>query len=75
MLVQNSLNRLLAGALFASMASLPIAAQSNSSSSNATATPAAPSEAASGYCLLYTSTGVFALGAPRAIEFGLKLVF
>jgi dipeptidyl aminopeptidase/acylaminoacyl peptidase len=33
------------------MASLPVAAQSNSSSSNATATPAAPSEAASGYDL------------------------
>jgi len=49
--VQNALNRLLVGALFACMASLPVAAQSNSSSSNATATPAAPSEAASGYDL------------------------
>jgi dipeptidyl aminopeptidase/acylaminoacyl peptidase len=49
--VQNALNRLLVGALFACMASLPVAAQSNSSSANAAATPAAPSEAASGYDL------------------------
>ena len=49
--VQNALNRLLVGALVACMASLPIAAQSNSPSSNATATPAAPSETASGYNL------------------------
>ena len=49
--LQNALNRLFAGALFACMAYLPIAAQSNSSASNATATPAAPSEAASGYDL------------------------
>src|ERR1700683_1166904 len=49
--VQNALNRLFAGVLFACMASLPIAARSNSPSSNATATPAAPSETASGYNL------------------------